>query len=89
MIFFIITFKFLITATRRLFRSNCRYRCNAIVALASVCKGCSKYTRVLFDDFNIATTIYDMGGRWEYRRNSGFQRLNGGTAEARVNSIED
>lgn len=25
---------------------------------------------------------------WEYHRNSGFQRLNGGTAAARVNSIE-
>lgn len=60
-----------------------------------LCKGCSKYTCVLLDNFNIVQPTMEDAGRglegeagWEYHRNSGFQRLNGGMAAARVNSIE-
>lgn len=66
------------------------------VAPVSLCKGCSKYTCVLLDNFNIVQrqpTMEDAdggprSGERQVGRNSGFQRLNGGTAAARVNSIE-
>lgn len=76
----------------------CGTRRDALLTFAlHLCKGCSKYTRILFDNFNIVRrqpTMEEGVGRggeeagWKYHRNSGFQRLNGGTAAARVNSIE-
>jgi len=86
MISFIIIFKFLITATRRLFYFKLSARCDAILHLHRCARGVQSI-RVSSSIILISqrqSTTEDMGGRWEYRRNSGFQRLNGGTAEARV-----